>query len=51
MVYRSRNGILLFKRAEGEVAVILSEGTVIKRASAANESDIPRFYGAAVFDS
>jgi 2,4-dienoyl-CoA reductase-like NADH-dependent reductase (Old Yellow Enzyme family) len=33
------------KRAEGEVGLILSEGTVIDRPSASNDKDIPHFYG------
>jgi 2,4-dienoyl-CoA reductase-like NADH-dependent reductase (Old Yellow Enzyme family) len=35
------------RRAEGEVGLILSEGTVIERKSSANEPDIPHFYGKA----
>jgi 2,4-dienoyl-CoA reductase-like NADH-dependent reductase (Old Yellow Enzyme family) len=34
------------KRAEGEVGLILSEGTVIDRPSSSNDRDIPHFYGA-----
>lgn len=34
------------KRAEGEVGLILSEGTVINRVSASNDANIPHFYGA-----
>ncbi|GAB3806829.1 NADH:flavin oxidoreductase [Spirosoma humi] len=33
------------KRAEGEVGLILSEGTVIDRPSASNDANIPHFYG------
>ncbi len=33
------------KRAEGEVALILSEGTVIDRPSSSNDANIPHFYG------
>jgi 2,4-dienoyl-CoA reductase-like NADH-dependent reductase (Old Yellow Enzyme family) len=33
------------KRAEGEVGLILSEGTVIDRVSSSNDKDIPHFYG------
>jgi 2,4-dienoyl-CoA reductase-like NADH-dependent reductase (Old Yellow Enzyme family) len=33
------------KRAEGEVGLILSEGTVIERVSSSNDKDIPHFYG------
>jgi len=33
------------KRAEGEVSLILSEGTVINRPSASNDANIPHFYG------
>lgn len=33
------------KRAEGEVGLILSEGTVIDRASSSNDANIPHFYG------
>lgn len=33
------------KRAEGEVGLILSEGTVIDRPASANEPNIPHFYG------
>ena len=34
------------KRAEGEVGLILSEGTVINRPSSSNDANIPHFYGA-----
>ncbi|RZM27029.1 MAG: NADH:flavin oxidoreductase, partial [Pedobacter sp.] len=34
------------KRAEGEVGLILSEGTVIERVSSSNDANIPHFYGA-----
>lgn len=34
------------KRAEGEVGLILSEGTVIDRISSSYDPDIPHFYGA-----
>jgi len=34
------------KRAEGEVGLILSEGTVIDRVSSSNDANIPHFYGA-----
>jgi 2,4-dienoyl-CoA reductase-like NADH-dependent reductase (Old Yellow Enzyme family) len=33
------------KRAEGEVGLILSEGTVIDRPSASNDANVPNFYG------
>ena len=33
------------KRAEGEVGLILSEGTVIGRPSSSNDANIPHFYG------
>jgi 2,4-dienoyl-CoA reductase-like NADH-dependent reductase (Old Yellow Enzyme family) len=33
------------KRAEGEVGLILSEGTVINRISSSNDANIPHFYG------
>lgn len=33
------------KRAEGEVGLILTEGTVIERASSSNDGNIPHFYG------
>lgn len=33
------------KRAEGEVGLILSEGTVIDRPSSSNDPNIPHFYG------
>ncbi|AMR34219.1 12-oxophytodienoate reductase [Mucilaginibacter sp. PAMC 26640] len=33
------------KRAEGEVGLILSEGTVIERVSSSNDASIPHFYG------
>jgi len=33
------------KRAEGEVGLILSEGTVINRPSASNDNNVPHFYG------
>jgi len=33
------------KRAEGEVGLILSEGTVINRPSASNDANVPHFYG------
>lgn len=35
------------KRAEGEVGLILSEGTVIDRPSSSNDGNIPHFYGEA----
>ncbi len=34
------------RRAEGEVGLILSEGTVIDRVSSSNDGNIPHFYGA-----
>jgi 2,4-dienoyl-CoA reductase-like NADH-dependent reductase (Old Yellow Enzyme family) len=34
------------KRAEGEVGLILSEGTVIDRPSSSNDANVPHFYGA-----
>ncbi|MFD0795778.1 NADH:flavin oxidoreductase [Mucilaginibacter litoreus] len=34
------------KRAEGEVGLILSEGTVINRISSSNDANVPHFYGA-----
>ncbi|MEJ5963174.1 NADH:flavin oxidoreductase [Pedobacter immunditicola] len=33
------------KRAEGEVGLILSEGTVIDRLSASNDNNVPNFHG------
>ena len=33
------------KRAEGEVGLILSEGTVINRASSSNDANVPHFHG------
>jgi 2,4-dienoyl-CoA reductase-like NADH-dependent reductase (Old Yellow Enzyme family) len=33
------------KRAEGDVGLILSEGTVINRPSASNDPNVPHFYG------
>src|SRR3954469_23721033 len=33
------------KRAEGNVGLILSEGTVINRIASSNEPDVPHFYG------
>lgn len=33
------------KRAEGEVGLILSEGTVIDRPSSSNDPNVPHFYG------
>lgn len=33
------------KRTEGEVGLILSEGTVIDRVSSSNDANIPHFYG------
>ncbi|OOQ57588.1 NADH:flavin oxidoreductase [Mucilaginibacter pedocola] len=33
------------KRAEGEVGLILSEGTVINRVSSSNDANVPHFYG------
>lgn len=38
------------KRAEGEVGLILSEGTVIDRPSSSNDANIPHFYGGAALD-
>jgi len=34
------------RRAQGEVGLILSEGTVIERPSSSNDANIPHFYGA-----
>jgi 2,4-dienoyl-CoA reductase-like NADH-dependent reductase (Old Yellow Enzyme family) len=39
------------KRAEGQVGLILSEGTVINRPSSSNDADIPHFYGTAALTS
>lgn len=36
------------RRAEGEVGLILSEGTVIDRPASSNDKDIPRFHGPAL---
>ena len=36
------------RRAQGEVGLILSEGTVINRPGSANHPDIPHFYGEAL---
>jgi len=33
------------KRAEGDVGLILSEGTVINRPSSSNDANVPHFYG------
>ncbi len=33
------------KRAEGEVGLILSEGTVINRVASSNDKNVPHFYG------
>ncbi len=33
------------KRAEGEVGLILSEGTVINRVASSNDNNVPHFYG------
>ena len=33
------------KRAEGDVGLILSEGTVIERVASSNDANIPHFYG------
>lgn len=33
------------KRAEGQVGLILSEGTVINRASSSNDANVPHFHG------
>ena len=33
------------KRAEGQVGLILSEGTVINRPSSSNDANIPHFHG------
>jgi 2,4-dienoyl-CoA reductase-like NADH-dependent reductase (Old Yellow Enzyme family) len=33
------------RRAEGEVGLIISEGTVINRPASANEGNVPKFYG------
>ena len=35
------------RRAEGQVGLILSEGTVIERPASSNDPNIPHFYGAA----
>jgi len=34
------------RRAEGEVGLIISEGTLVERPSAAGRRDVPQFYGA-----
>lgn len=39
------------KRAEGEVGLILSEGTVIDRLSSSNDANVPHFYGDAALAS
>ena len=33
------------RRAEGEVGLIVSEGTVVNRPASSNDPNIPRFYG------
>ena len=38
------------KRAEGEVGLILSEGTVIERGSSSNDPNVPHFYGDAALN-
>ncbi|RQO73910.1 12-oxophytodienoate reductase [Pedobacter sp. KBW06] len=38
------------KRAEGEVGLILSEGTVIDRIASSNDANIPHFHGTAALD-
>ncbi|MEP6806485.1 MAG: NADH:flavin oxidoreductase [Flavobacterium sp.] len=38
------------KRAEGEVGLILSEGTVIDRASSSNDANVPHFHGEAALN-
>ncbi|UKT63941.1 NADH:flavin oxidoreductase [Pedobacter mucosus] len=38
------------KRAQGEVGLILSEGTVIDRPSSSNDPNIPHFYGEKALD-
>ncbi len=38
------------RRAEGEVGLILSEGTVIDRPASSNDKDIPHFYGEAALN-
>jgi 2,4-dienoyl-CoA reductase-like NADH-dependent reductase (Old Yellow Enzyme family) len=35
------------RRAEGDVGLIVSEGTVVNRPASSNDPDIPRFYGEA----
>jgi 2,4-dienoyl-CoA reductase-like NADH-dependent reductase (Old Yellow Enzyme family) len=42
---RERNAAYYRRRAEGQVGLILSEGTVIDRPVARNHPDVPSFYG------
>jgi 2,4-dienoyl-CoA reductase-like NADH-dependent reductase (Old Yellow Enzyme family) len=42
---RERNAAYYRRRAEGQVGLILSEGTVIDRPNSRNYPDIPSFYG------
>ena len=35
------------RRAEGQVGLILSEGTVVERPASSNDPNIPHFYGEA----
>jgi 2,4-dienoyl-CoA reductase-like NADH-dependent reductase (Old Yellow Enzyme family) len=44
---QDRNAAYYQRRAEGQVGLILSEGTVVDRPASRNHPDVPSFYGAA----
>jgi 2,4-dienoyl-CoA reductase-like NADH-dependent reductase (Old Yellow Enzyme family) len=47
---RERNAAYYRRRAEGQVGLILSEGTVVNRPASRNHPDVPSFYGDAPLD-
>jgi 2,4-dienoyl-CoA reductase-like NADH-dependent reductase (Old Yellow Enzyme family) len=42
---REQNAVYYRRRAEGQVGLILSEGTVVDRPASRNDPDVPSFYG------
>lgn len=49
-VPRERNAAYYRRRAEGQVGLILSEGTVVDRPASRNHPDVPSFYGDAALN-
>ncbi|HEX8412974.1 MAG TPA: NADH:flavin oxidoreductase [Sphingomicrobium sp.] len=47
---QDRNAAYYQRRAEGQVGLILSEGTVVNRPASRNHPDVPSFYGDAPLD-